>query len=81
MDDLLAHTKAHFDRLDDRLACFSEQEVQVEGWFKGEMLFLLTALKQQKLIQGFGREVRAGRGKADLTLERAGIIHWIELKH
>jgi hypothetical protein len=72
--------KQHFDTLQDRLVCFREKEVQVEGWFKGEMLFLLTNLLRKGIVESFGREVGPG-GKVDLVIKMPGLRHWIELKH
>ena len=80
MNELLPHMKQHFDTLQDRLACFREQEVQVEGWFKGEMLLLLTNLRKKGIVEGFDREAGPG-GKVDLIVKIAGSRHCIELKH
>jgi len=83
VNTILPRIKKHFDALQDRLLCFREQEVQVEGWFKGEMLFLLSGLKREGVIEGFGREAgnQQGRTKVDLTIALGGSTHWIELKH
>jgi hypothetical protein len=81
MNELLPHIKQHFDGLQDRLLCFREQEVQVEGWFKGEILFLLTALRRRGMVQNFDRETGSNGAKVDLMLRIAETSHWIELKH
>lgn len=82
MHELMRHLRAHFDPLDDRMRCFAELGVQVEGWFKGELICLLTQLKCNEIIEGFDREVSInGRKKVDLTIQIDGRTHWIELKH
>jgi hypothetical protein len=81
MENLLAKIKTHFDILDDRLKCFSALGVQVEGWFKGELLFLLSKLKNEGLINAYDREIKIKRGKIDLSINKNGSHHYIELKH
>jgi hypothetical protein len=83
METLFPHVRHHFDSLLDRLLCFKQQEVQVEGWFKGELLFLLSRLKDEGLISGFGREAGGaqGRSRVDVSVVLDDVTHWIELKH
>jgi hypothetical protein len=81
MITLLPHLRHHFDHLQDRLQCFCRAGVQVEGWFKGEMLFLLDGMAASSEIDAFDREVVRQGKKMDLYLTIAGQPHWVELKH
>lgn len=83
MEELIDQIRDHFCQLQDRLACFGDQQVQVEGWFKGELLTLLTRFRDTQLIEGFDREVKTGIGnqRIDLQVSLNGQTHWIELKH
>jgi hypothetical protein len=71
---------AYFDHLQDRLQCFCRAEVQVEGWFKGEMLFLLEETAARSEIEAFDREVERQHRRMDLYLTIAGAPNWVELK-
>jgi hypothetical protein len=73
--------RTHFDVLEDRLICFTKMGVQVEGWFKGELLTLLGTLRTQGLIRDFDREVASPGGRIDLTIKTEAGLHYIELKH
>ena len=81
MTELLPRLRAHFDALEDRLICFRKMGVQVEGWFKGELLTLLSSFVEQGLIEEFDREVKTHGGKIDLTVKTKADLHWSELKH
>jgi hypothetical protein len=81
MITLLPHLKQHFDHLQDRLLCFCRAGVQVEGWFKGEMLFLLEEMAARSEIDAFDREVKRPGRTMDLYLTIARQPHWVELKH
>lgn len=83
MEVLLLEFKKHFTGLRDRLECFYRREVQVEGWLKGEILFLLDRLQQAEKIIGFDREVRSrlGRKTIDIAIDLESGRHWVELKH
>lgn len=78
---LLPHIKSHFESLDSHLSCFHDLEVQVEGWFKGELLFLLARLKREGLLQDFKREIKIDHGRVDLSITIEDAPHWVELKH
>ena len=71
MNRIITSIQQHFLGLEDRLRAFTKQGVQVEGWFKGEMLCLLDVLKQTKSIYNFDREVTYGqsRRKADFGVQ------------
>ncbi|MDR7531083.1 MAG: hypothetical protein QN213_09975 [Armatimonadota bacterium] len=77
MERLVPALKDHFDSLQDRLRCFYELQMQVEGWFKGELLFVLRTVH----IAPFDREARLERGRVDLTVTLDGATHYVELKH
>lgn len=83
MDSLIHRIRDHFGQLEDRLICFGRQSVQVEGWFKGELLTLFSKLRDTHQIDGFDREVKTGIGrqKIDLQVSFGGQTHSIELKH
>jgi len=81
MTELLPFLQRHFDKLQDRLVCFCEMGVQVESWFKGELLTLLSSLQEQNLVEHLDREVKTPGGKVDLTINTKSKQHWVELKH
>ena len=61
---------------------FSDLQIQIEGWFRGE---LINFLKNNNIdITVKNRESRINtntRKKADFKLEFTNEIYWIELKH
>ena len=83
MNRLIGTFVAHFDQLRDRMACFHKYGVQVEGWFKGELLLILYKQVINGTIQSFDREVNieGSRSKVDLKVTIDDCAHWIELKH
>jgi len=83
MNNLIPALAAHFDKLQDRMKCFHKYGVQVEGWFKGELLLALDSHVSSGVIQSFDREVRIGRSRkrVDLKVTIDECTHWIELKH
>lgn len=81
MDTLVPALRRHFDTLSDRYECFSRAEVQLEGWFKGELLFALDSLRATGLLRRVDREVKHGAGRIDIVVDLAPERHWIELKH
>jgi len=80
MESLVPHLRAHFDSLQDRMLCFTTQGVQIEGWFKGETLFLLEQLAKQRVVESFDREVPYLGKRIDLCVVSEQ-RNWIELKH
>ncbi len=83
MQNILIKMKEHFDSLQDRLACFCKYGVQVEGWFKGELITLLDIGYTERWISNFDREVKCSSGKKiDITLAtKPNVVYWIEIKH
>jgi len=81
LTDLLPFAKMHFDGVEDRLECFIYSQVQVEGWLKGELLFLLTLLRNNGIIKEFDREIRIGRRRIDLSIDLGNSSNYIETKH
>jgi hypothetical protein len=66
------------------LECFHKYGVQVEGWLKGEFLWLLHREKMAQNLENFDREVSwvgGGRRKIDFTVTKNEETAWIELKH
>lgn len=79
--------KEYLDTKKEILSCFCDYGVQLEGWFKGELLFFFNNLKNSKVIYDFDREVKSpvANNKIDFKLElkinnRIEIV-WLELKH
>jgi len=79
--------KNHLDTKKEILNCFCDHGVQLEGWFKGELLLFFSNLKNSKVIDDFDREVKSpvANNKIDFKLElqidnRIEIV-WLELKH
>jgi hypothetical protein len=79
--------KEYLDTKKDILSCFSDQGVQLEGWFKGELLYFLSTLKKTGQLYDFDREVKSpvANKKIDFKLElqigNKSEIIWLELKH
>ena len=80
MKRLLPYLRSHFDALESRMVCFCEQGVQLEGWFKGELLFLLRQLAKDQIVRSFDREVPYFGKKIDLQIESER-RNWVELKY
>lgn len=80
MQHLIKHLRAHFDPLEDRMLSFCNHGVQLEGWFKGELLVVLDSLRESGVVKNFDREVKRTEGRIDLFIESDG-LHWVELKH
>ena len=71
-----------FPRLDYALV-FTKSEKQVEGWFKGELLYLFTALQQQSRLSHWDCEVmlpNLGRKKIDFSVTLNGMPLYLEVK-
>jgi hypothetical protein len=81
MIELLPAFREHLDPLQDRLTCFCDMGIQVEGWFKGELLTLLGSLKKRGAILEFDREVKTHGRKIDVTIKTRTGPHLVELKH
>ena len=64
------------------LSLFSKLQIQIEGWFKGE---LMNYLDHHNIVMSTeNREVRINdnsRRKVDLKIEIDNEFYWIELKH
>jgi hypothetical protein len=74
VDHLISLLRLHFDSLEDRMRCFATLGVQVEGWFKGELLLALNSCREKEAIQGFDREVKAKESrKTDLKVVSRGL--------
>jgi len=65
---------------------FSKADTRIEGWFKAEMLFLLTQLVEKGQVSDFKREEgvrspKSGKRKqVDFRINSNGIDHYCELK-
>ena len=65
------------------LETFSRNDTRVEGWFKGELLFLFDILKRQRIINDLDREfiIRNGkRNQIDFRLNIDYDFNLLELK-
>jgi hypothetical protein len=78
--DLIPRLRTHFDPLRDHFDCFCRYGVQLEGWFKGELLVAFDAMRRERHIDDFDREVRVGKKQVDFRLDIATAYHWVELK-
>ena len=87
--DLALRLKKSLDSRQRVLECFCKYGVQVEGWFKGEILCFLDNEKAYGRIASFDREVMIESGgkkkKVDLSIrilsDNVGVETVIELKH
>jgi len=85
MINLVDRLKVRLQAREDALRCFCDQAVQVESWFKGEILVFLKEEMTNGRIQNFDREVKMdplGKKKVDFSVRFPAIPPvWIELKH
>jgi hypothetical protein len=87
MIDLIPRLRSHFDPMQSRFKCFLNEGVQLEGWFKGEMLFVLDQIKSErgKANFDFDREVKfeksGAKKRIDIKITICGLTHWVELKY
>jgi len=63
-----------------RIAAMNEAECQVEGWWKGEIIWLLGQLKKTGAVKAWDRECRSVNGRQDFEIELANTIAGIEVK-
>jgi len=47
---------------------FSGSQIQVEGWFKGELIYLFTSLKNKGELQDWDREVKLDKKQIDFKV-------------
>ena len=71
----------------DRLNLFSSLQIQIEGWFRGELLHFIDSYRNEPRIKELTTESREvavkhkSRRKVDLRIEINNELYWIELKH
>ena len=75
MDQLVAGLRRRFAALQDRFEAFRSHGVQVEGWFKGELIAHLHSSGR-----AFDREVRFGSRRVDFILPRDASRDACEIK-
>lgn len=65
-----------------RVDAMRRAEVQVEGWFKGELIWLFTKLEEDRAVGSWTRESLTGNGleKVDFKVEFADTTSAIEIK-
>lgn len=84
MNNIINFIKQHFDSKFEYIQIFTENDVRVEGWFKGELLYLFTQMKTQGLITDFEREknIHVGnkRFQVDFSVTIGENENLIELK-
>ena len=89
MKDLVSRLKKYLEkRSEQQLRCFHKYESQVEGWFKGELLYFLEQEKLAGRLRNFERErkvyVDEKRKQVDVVLQfdkPDSSRVWVELKH
>ena len=85
--NLIKKFKQYLDLKEELLNAFCDYGVQLEGWFKGELLFFFDKLKSSKELNDFDREIKSPtlNNKIDFKLEfqidNQIKIAWLELKH
>jgi hypothetical protein len=80
---LIAELDQEFKQRLEHFEAYTAEGVQVEGWFKGEILVILRRLTDRGVITGFAREHPAttgGRKKIDFIVDAGGQEVAIELK-
>lgn len=85
--NIVLELKNHFDGKKEIMGCFCNQGVQLEGWLKGELLYLFSNFKKSGDLSDFDREVKSpiSNQKIDFRIEfqkgNGNIIFWLEIKH
>ena len=87
--DITRRLAGHLTGRADQLRCFNEYASQVEGWFKGELLWFLDEEKKAGHVLGVEREklVRVGVKRVsvdfllDLQAPSGSALCWTEIKH
>lgn len=86
MKKLLPEIERWFGARPKHFQVFAEVDSRVEGWFKAEMLVLLTQLVRKGLIVNFKREAKrispksGKRKQVDFRININGDDHYCELK-
>ena len=84
MEKLKNYIIDYFKTKSEYFKIFDKNDVRVEGWFKGELLMLLTSLKNESIISGFDREVKIyyseKRYQIDFQINNGYEEYLIELK-
>ena len=60
---------ADWECVNQRGRSFRYPQVQLEGWLKGEALFALDKLYEERMLEDFDREVPFAEGSTSLTKE------------
>ncbi|MCS7272552.1 MAG: hypothetical protein NZ550_00195, partial [Fimbriimonadales bacterium] len=86
MELLLPHIWDWFRQKQDYFEVFAAADSRLEGWFKAELLMLLTQLTKQGVIEGFEREANiptpasGKRAQVDFRIFAHGQEHLCEMK-
>jgi hypothetical protein len=86
MNTIFPYIKEWFLEKKEHFVAFAKADSRVEGWFKAELLVILSRLMQQGQLDGVEREAKIispGDGKRkqiDFQLYIGGEIHLCELK-
>lgn len=86
MECLLPEIEQWFAAKSEHLAVFAEADCRLEGWFKGELLVLLSRLQRRGVISGFERELNlplatpGKRFQIDFKIQIGVEEHLCELK-
>ena len=66
----------------DYLMLFSDLQIQIEGWFRGELMNFLRNNNIDITVKNRESRINTNtRKKADFKLEFTNEIYWIKLKH
>ena len=85
MQILLEQFKQHLLKKQEHLRIFALNDARVEGWFKGELLVLLEAMKKNGLVRGYMSEASLyfsnnNRCLVDFVIGTGNQDHCVELK-
>ncbi len=86
MKNLVPEFERWFGAKREHLEIFAEADSRIEGWFKAEMLVLLTRLMDADLVSSFKREANVKspkngkRKQIDFRINTNGADHYCELK-
>ena len=86
IETLVSRLAEYLRTSEQQLRCFDQYESQVEGWFKGELIYFLDREKREGRLHDFGREKSAGNegnGRIDIKLQfdKSSPFSRVELKH
>ena len=82
-EQLFSKIDRHFLAKLDYIQRFTSSERQIEGWFKGELIYLFTSLQGKGELEGWEPEVLVpglGKKRVDFRVKLDNGFVWLEFK-